>query len=170
MSGLRPEALAFLTRWREVAVAGLVAATGLWLLSRGGYLLGPLGAASLFLAFGWLILALRRIRFQRPVDAPGLVELDEGQVGYLGPSFGGYVALRDLTEIRLIDLHGQRHWRLKQADGQVLLIPVTAAGAGGLFDAFCALPGADMAAITAALDAQTDTQLVWKRPAHMALT
>jgi hypothetical protein len=81
-----------------------------------------------------------------------VVEVDEGQVGYLGPSFGGYVALPDLVEVRLVTLHGRRLWRLKQADGQTLLIPVDAAGANGLFDAFCSLPGMDMASLLAALE------------------
>ena len=131
---------------------------------------GPLGAIWLLVAGGWGLLALRRMRFQRPVDAPGLVEVDEGQVGYLGPSFGGYLSLRELIEIRVINLHRQRHWRLKQADGQVLLIPVAATGAETLFDAFAALPGVDMSALAAALDSRADTQVVWRRPSQAALT
>ena len=110
------------------------------------------------------------MRFQRPIAAPGVVELDEGQVGYLGPSFGGYVALRELVEIRIVTLHRQQHWRLKQSDGQVLLIPVAAIGAEGLFDAYAALPGVDMSAMAAALDSPADTQVVWRRPTHAALT
>jgi hypothetical protein len=81
------------------------------------------------------------------------VEVDEGQVGYLGPSFGGFVALPDLVEVRLVTMYGRRLWRLKQADGQALLIPVDAAGAERLFDAFGSLPGMDMAALLAALEA-----------------
>ena len=170
MSFLRVEARNALNRWREVAVAGLVAGFGLWLMALGGYFLGPLGGACLLLAGGWGLLALRRMRFQRPVSAPGLVEVDEGQVGYLGPNFGGYVALRELVEIRIITLHRQRLWRLKQADGQVLLIPVAAAGADGLFDAYAALPGVDMSALAAALDSRVDTQVVWRHPSRAALT
>lgn len=170
MNFFRPKAIAFLIRWQEVTAAAMFAAFGLWLVVLGGYFLGPLGAICLLLAGGWGLLALRRMRFQRPVDAPGLVEVDEGQVGYLGPSFGGYVALRELIEIRVINLHRQRHWRLKQADGQVLLIPIAATGAESLFDAFAALPGVDMSALVAALDAPNDTQVVWRRQAQAALT
>ena len=50
MSFFRPQARAFLTRWREVGLAGLVAGFGLWLMALGGYFLGPLGAGSLLLA------------------------------------------------------------------------------------------------------------------------
>ncbi len=161
---LRPGARAFLIRWREAAAALGLALCGLWLMRLGGYLLGPVGALSLAVAAGWFLLALRRLRFQRPSPpAPGLVEVDEGQVGYLGPSFGGYIALRDLTEVRLIRLHGLPHWRLKQGDGQALLVPHGAAGAEALFDAFATLPGADMAAFAGALDRAADTQTVWTR-------
>lgn len=170
MSFLRPGAAAFLARWREVGVALAVGLVGLWLVRLGGYLLTPLGALVLILALGWGLLALRRVRFQRPVSAPGVVEVDEGQVGYLGPTFGGYVSLRELTEISMIRLYGEKHWRLKQADGQVLLVPVAAAGAGALFDAFAALPGIDTAALSAAPDAVSDTMTVWRHPARAALT
>jgi hypothetical protein len=164
MSFLRPMALAQLRRWQEVAAAAVLAALGLWALALRGYFFVPLGLVLLGLAAGWGVIALRRLRFQRPVTAPGLVEVDEGQVGYLGPDFGGYVALRELAEVRLIRIRGLAHWRLKQADGQALLIPHQAAGAAALFDAFVCLPGADMAAFAGALDRPADTQTLWVRP------
>ena len=170
MTFLRPEATALLARWQELAAALVLGGVALWFLSLGGYFFTPLGVLSLLLAAGLARLALHRLRFQRPVAAPGIVEIDEGQVGYLGPSFGGYIALRELSEVRMIVLHGQRHWRLKQADGQALIIPVAAAGAAQLFDAFAVLPGADMAAFAAALDTRADTELVWRHPARLALT
>ncbi|MBS0564140.1 MAG: hypothetical protein JSR87_06625 [Proteobacteria bacterium] len=166
MSFLRPEARAALARWSEGLVALAVVGFGGWLIWLGGYLLAPVGALFVLAGAGWGLTEVRRLRFQRPVAAPGLVEIDEGQVGYLGPDFGGYVALRELAEVRLIRLHGLPHWRLKQADGQALLIPHQAQGAAALFDAFAALPGADMAAFTAALDRPADTQTVWTQPAR----
>ena len=170
MEFLRPGAAGFLPRWSEMGFALTVGDFGLWLMALGGYLLTPVGVAITMLAAGWGLLALRRIRFQRPVSAPGMVEVDEGQIGYLGPAFGGYVSLRELVEIRMISLHGQKHWRLKQGDGQVLLIPVAASGAGGLFDAFATLPGVDTALLAAAPDAGADTQMIWHHPARAALT
>ena len=59
--------------------------------------------------------------------------------------------LPELIELRLVTLRGRRVWRLKQADGQALLVPVDAAGAEGLFDAFAILPGMDTAALVAAI-------------------
>jgi len=109
------------------------------------------------------------------VAAPGVVEVDEGQIAYLGPAFGGFVALPDLVEIRLVTMRGRRLWRLRQTDGQVLLIPVDATGAERLFDAFASLPGMDMAALVAALSPGTaaapggliagpDMRVLWRRP------
>lgn len=169
MSFVTPQAQAFLARWREAVAAGMLGLVGLRLLWQGGYFFGPLGIAVLVLALGWLTLALRRMQFHRAGDAPGLVEIDEGQIGYLGPTFGGYVSVRELVEIRLVDIYERRHWRLKQADGQALLIPVSAQNAEVLFDAFAALPGVDLAAITSALARRADMQVVWRKPAHMSL-
>jgi hypothetical protein len=140
-------------RGREVIAAGAVATFGVWLVWLGGYLLLPLGLGVLAFAALWALTALRRMRFAQDIMAPGMVEVDEGQVGYLGPAAGGYVALPDLVELRLVTLQGRRVWRLKQADGQALLIPVDAAGADRLFDAFASLPGMDTAALVAAVGA-----------------
>ena len=175
MSVIRSEVTMALSRWREVIAAGVLALGGLWISWLGGYLLLPVGGAVVALAAALGIAAFRRMRFAQEVLAPGWVEVDEGQVGYLGPAFGGYVALPDLVEIRLLSMRGRRLWRLKQADGQVLLIPVDAAGAERLFDAFASLPGLGSAALLAALSptatgsGQTlpapdaTTRVVWRR-------
>lgn len=181
MSFVRPEARAAFWRWREVIVAGGFAGFGLWLMLLGGFLLLPLGAVTTVLAFGFGLLALRRLRFAQSGDAPGVVELDEGQISYFGPTFGGALALRELSELRLITQFGRRMWRLRQHDGQALLIPVEAAGAERLFDAFAALPGMDTAALVAALSPQeagggqgltlaADSRVIWQHPARAVLT
>lgn len=148
---IRPEAQAALWRWREVGVGVAVLALGLWLMRLGGYLLVPLGATVALAGLALGVLAWRRLQFVTAGAAPGVVQLDEGQISYMGPQVGGFVSLRDLVELRLISLRGRRLWRLKQADGQALLIPVEAAGAEALFDAFSSLPGLSSAALVAAL-------------------
>ena len=174
MTLIRPELAARLTRWREPIAAAALGLGGIWVATRGGWLLGPLGAGIILFAAGWAAMALRRLRFVADVAAPGMVEVDEGQVGYLGPAFGGYVALPDLVELRLLTMRGQRLWRLKQADGQALLIPVDAAGADRLYDAFASLPGMDTGALVAALapagggsgrslSADAVSTLIWRR-------
>lgn len=161
---IRPE----LKPWIEPGAALLLGLFGLWLIWLGGWVLWPLGAAVVFVALAWGGFALRRLAFQRPVDAPGLVEVDEGALRYFGArTLGGQVALRDLTELRLLRLNGQPHWRLKTRD-EALLIPVAAKGAEALPDAFTALPGFSMGAASAAL-ARRDlaVQTIWQRDAGM---
>ncbi len=174
MSWVRPEVSALVWRWREVWGGAGLALLGFWLAGQGGYLLVPSGVVVGALGAGWAVLARRRMLFHQGWDGPGMVEVDEGQIGYLGPGAGGYVSLADLTELRLLTLRGRRVWRLKQADGQALLIPVDAAGADRLFDAFSSLPGMDSATLVTALEAAppqggraltraAETRLVWAR-------
>ena len=96
-----------------------------------------------------------------------MVDLDEGRIGYWGTGggmLGGYLALEDLVEIRLLLLKDSQFWRLKSRDGQALLVPVAAAGSEKLFDAFAGLPGIDMGALAAALDRRISAQSLWRRP------
>jgi hypothetical protein len=140
-----------LHRLREMIAAAAVMAFGAWLTSRGGYVYVPLGLGLLALGAGLGVIALRHLRFSTGGEAPGVVEVVEGQISYLGPHVGGMVSLPDLVELRLLTLRGRKLWRLKQSDGQALLIPVEATGADRLYDAFASLPGMDTAALVAAL-------------------
>lgn len=167
---IRAEAWATLTRLREFFLVAGVAAFGLWLCRLGGLLFLPLGLATLGLAAGLTLIALRRLRFAQGVAGPGMVELDEAQVGWLGPEGGGYLSLRELAELRLVSRGNRRFWRLKQSDGQALLIPVDAQGADRLFDVFTALPGMDSEGLVAALDATLASEgdalgpVIWRHP------
>ncbi len=151
MIQIRPDLRERMERWSEPALGAAVLALGLWTATRGGWLLAAGGGMVAALGAGWLVLALRRLRFRGQGDAPGLVELDESRITYMGPQIGGSISLDELTEIRLLSLRGRRAWRLRQADGQVLLVPLDAAGAEVLFDAFSSLPGLSSAALVAAL-------------------
>lgn len=161
-------------RWREVGAAGVVVALGLWVASGGGFVLVPFGLLVAALGAGLAVQAWRRMRFVQGAEAPGIVEVDEGQISYMGPQLGGFVSVPELVELRLVALRGRRLWRLKQADGQALLVPVDAAGAEGLFDVFATLPGMDMGALLAALEPQGSAgargvvagevaQVLWRR-------
>lgn len=172
---IRDGARAALWRAREVMLGLGLLAVGLWLMRLGGYLLLPVGAA---LGLGGLalgLLGLRRMRFAASGGAPGIVTVDEAQISYMGPQLGGFVSLPDLIEIRLVTMRGRRMWRLKQADGQALLVPLDATGAEALFDAFSALPGLSSGDLVAALSDPgprgagvvradiAENRLVWQR-------
>ncbi len=170
---IRPELSAALLRYREALGAGLVVLAGLWLMALGGYVLVPLGLIVATIGAVLTLTALRRARFVQEVAAPGLVEIDERQISYLAPELGGFVSLDELMEIRLLAIKGRRMWRLKQADGLALLIPVDAQGAERLFDVFASLPGMDSAALVLALQpgaAQNanlklvaETRVIWRK-------
>ena len=174
---IRPEVQRLFRRWSEPALGTVVLAMGLWAATRGGWLLAATGGLVVTLGAAWAILGLRRMRFQGAADVPGMVELDEGRIRYLGPRLGGEISLADLAEIRLLTLRGRRVWRLRQGDGLVLLVPLDAAGAELMFDAFSTLPGLGSAALVAALTGPAATGqtlpgpnevdvLVWRRQAR----
>jgi len=175
MSFLRPAVLDQLYRHREGLAAAALTAFGFWVATRGGFVLLVAGLLILAIGIGWLVLALRSLRFAQKGEAPGIVQVSEGQVGYLGPQIGGFVGLPDLAEIRLLTLRGRRVWQLQPLQGPALHIPVEAAGAEALFDAFATLPGLDTAALVAALAAQAPgdgkvvalnavSRVIWTRP------
>ncbi|MBK5925887.1 hypothetical protein, partial [Rhodobaculum claviforme] len=114
---------------------------------------------------GW-----RRLRFRPAGQAPGLVRMVEGQVAYFGPETGGFAALTEIEALQLIPRppHGAV-WVLVQPDTR-LEIPVAAEGAERLFDFFGALPGIDMAAVTAAArDPGPVPRILWSRRASPRL-
>ena len=159
--------------YRETVAALVATGLGLWVFSRGGWVFWPLGTLIAGASALWALDAWRRLRFRSRATAPGVVELDEGAIRYLSPDrlLGGEIALRDLSEIRLLRLNGRAHWRLKSLDGQALLVPVDARGADGLASAFAALPGVDMGRISAALKADGPTmQTLWTRDNRARLT
>jgi hypothetical protein len=163
---IRPALMRSLRRWSEPLSAIIALFVSLWFLTLGGWFFGLIGVGGGFVSLAWLLAALRRLPFRRDVGGPGVVEIDEGAIRYYGARLlGGEIALRDLSEIRLLPLQGRPHWRLKSTDAQALLIPLDAAGAAALADAFAALPGIRMGEISAALQNPANTvRTLWVRP------
>lgn len=173
MTAIRPELLARLMTWRELLGAVAIVGGGVWVMTWGGGFYLGLGLLIGLTGLGLGLSALRRLRFHSDGQAPGVVQVDEGQISYLAPEGGGFVALSELTEVELIfDASGGRHWRLAQAGLPTVTIPVAAKGADALFDAFVSLPGARAGHILAALDRapRDGPATVWRRNDRPALT
>jgi hypothetical protein len=161
---LRPGAAAVLRKWREPLIALAVIALGVWIAASPGpivqgfgWVLAGLGAVS-------LIPAIRRARFQASGDAPGVVQVDERRILYMGPTHGGAIALDELRQLSLRRMDdGRAAWVLVEGT-TLLVIPTEARGAEALFDAFTALPGRSAQAILAARDMpQPGTTRLWVR-------
>lgn len=137
----RPEARATVWRWREVLLGVFVALMGCWFVTGPGFLLAVPGYGLVVAGIALIWLGVQRGRFRRQGNGAGAVQVDEGQISYYGPLTGGSIALRELQSLTLDGTLFPPHWRLNQEGVPSLLIPVNAAGAEVLFDAFSTLPG-----------------------------
>ena len=154
---IRPEVRRALWRWREALAGGVAAALGLWWAATAYGALLVIGTA---LLVGGVLLAVAGVRrglARRGGDGPGVVQVDEGQVGYFGPEEGGILALAD---VRRVSITGGPvpGWRL-ETDEWRLDVPFGAVGADALLDAFARLPGFDTARATGDAGART----IWVR-------
>jgi hypothetical protein len=172
MSFLRPELAAALVRSREVLVWLGVLLFGIMLAWRGyaggGALLIVVGALASGVALGLLKGALGRQALRAAAPGPGVVAIDEGRIGYLGPLDGGYADLAMLTEVALVARAGgaDRAWVLRSEDGTRLEIPLGAEGAERVPDALAALPGFDLSRGVSALARPGGRSVpIWSRPA-----
>lgn len=169
MSFIRPEARAAVQRWREALLGAGLAALGLWWALGMDGILHWLGYALLPLSAAVLVMGVQRARFRTPGQGPGVVQVTEGQIAYFGPHTGGVVALSELRRVALDPSGRPALWVLSQPGQPPLSIPVTAAGAEALLDAFAALPGFSTAQAIDCLRRQgTAQRLVWERPGRNA--
>lgn len=169
---IRPEAAATLARWRETIIGTALGGAGLSMLITSGGLVFLFGLAlallGAFLAFN----GIRHARFRTETAAPGVVEVVEGRITYLGPVMGGSAALDDLTQVVFRrSSTGEAFWRLSQDGNQPLYIPEGAHGAEILLDALAPLPNFDGGAMVRAVQTRTPVNIiVWSRPGRAALT
>ena len=169
MSFIRPEAAAFLKKWREAIIAGVI-------------LLGSLQAASATYgalnAFSWVtaligaalfIEGVRRARLPDRMGGVGVVDVDERQITYFGPHGGGAISLNDLVRIKVRTTEkgpkgSDFFWEFNDLSGQRLTVPGDAENASALFDALTVLPGAEYeAVIKASQSTKPGEFLVWER-------
>ena len=166
MSFIRPEASAAVWRWRELVVGVLLALLAIWWFLGPKGLLGWIAPVVLVGAIALIAVGLQLGRFRGTGTGTGLgaVQVDEGQITYYGPLTGGTIALRELSLLKFDGSLRSAHWILEQNDGPALMIPVDAAGADVLFDAFAVLPGLQTERILKQLRNRPEgVVLMWER-------
>lgn len=160
---LRPEAAAWLARWREALAGGVVALLGLWWWLSGMTIW--IAAAPVLAGLAVVYTGAQRARLRAAEPGPGVVRVDEGRVLYMGPRGGGMAELAALRSVA-VDPRA-RAWLL---DGEApLTIPAGALGADALLDAFAALPGFQARRALAELEGEgTGPVVVWTAPGEGA--
>ena len=162
---LRPEVRAFLERWREVLLAGIVFLLGVWWALTGVGINVWLGYIFCLIGIGWSVAAVQRARFAQDGDGPGVVQIRERRLAYFGPLDGGIMDVADLSRLEIDPTsHPDPSWVLTSIEGQVLAIPINAKGAEGLFDVFASLPDIKTNTVLDVLSRTPDARVtVWSR-------
>ena len=169
MSFIRPEAKAFLWKWREAIVAGVILMGSLQAASTTTGLINGLSWVTALIGAALFIEGVRRARLPERDGGVG-VEVDERQITYLGPMGGGALSINELARVKvrtaaLGPAAADFYWEFTDREGQRLTIPGDAENASALFDALTALPGADYEAVIRASKSKEETeQIVWTRP------
>ncbi len=167
---IRPEVIALFRRYAEVIAGALIAAIGIWLLTRPNVLAKIIGALVLGTGLVMAAAALRRIAFKTDRIGPGVVEVDERQISYFAADQGGAVSIEALVRVTVVTTSDgpwaeDMHWLLEEDGGARLLIPNAATGTEKLFDAFAALDGVDYSMATKAMGSVgNDSYVIWAKP------
>lgn len=162
---LRPEARQSLTRYRDLIIAAVVGALGLyWILTTFGIMVW-IGWLLIIVATAFAASGIQRLRFTNEQGGIGIVSVKEGQVTYLAPFDGGMVAMSELSTLILDYSQDPPRWVLKQLGQSDVQIPLNAEGTDKLFDVFASLPGLQTGEMLAALEKnQGHPIVIWQRP------
>lgn len=142
-SGPASRPAAILSRWAETAIAALLLALALRYGVGGVRLGGWTGWVLIALAAPiglWLRLAALKAMSARADLGPGVANVDERRVTYMGPETGGALSLDALRAVD-VESGAAPTWILRQDGGPTLRIPAAADGADRLPEALAALPG-----------------------------
>jgi hypothetical protein len=160
----RPTAI--LSRWAETGIAALLLVLALRYGIDGALMGGWVGWALIALAalIGiWLRLAALKAWTARADLGPGVANVDERRVTYMGPETGGALSL---DALRAVDVESGDApiWILRQDGGPTLRIPAGADGADRLPEALASLPGfSELKALRALAAVGHALHPVWRR-------
>ena len=171
MSMIRPGARAFLSRWQEAILSGIVLLGSLQAAAVTTGLVRGLSYAAALVCAALFIEGVRRARRPDRGTGAGRVEVDERKITYFSSLGGGAISIDDLVRVKVRP--GTRapsgpdfFWEFTDLHGQRLTISGNAGNGAALFDALTALPGADLEAAIRVSGPNADgEQVVWEAAA-----
>lgn len=168
MSFIRPEAAAFIKKWREAMIGGCVLMFNLQLVATSFGTLRGIAWAGVLLGAALFIEGVRRARFPAQDGGPGVVEVVERQITYFGPHGGQSISVDDLSRVDVRATTGGGNvadffWEFTDTEGTQLSIPSNAEKSESLIDVLSVLDGVDYDAVRRANRSDTeDVFAVWR--------
>lgn len=110
---------------------------GIWIASTTIGFVSIIGSGLAIVGALLVFSGIQRARFRGGSDGAGVVQVDERQITYYGPTNGGAISIGALIRVELRPMLGGAHsWVLIEAGGAPLIIPTNAEHADLLFDVF----------------------------------
>lgn len=168
MSMVRPEVMAFLSRWRETLAGAALSMLGVWYAVNGTGLMPMIGMAITVGGAILLFTGFHRARLRRGSDGPGLVEITERQLTYFDALGGQSFSFDDVIAITIrTDGAGGMVWLFERRAEPTARIPANAAGANAIFDALAAFDGVDYPQVLRAASSRVNASFaVWQSGAR----
>ncbi|MYA89739.1 MAG: hypothetical protein F4X97_15030 [Boseongicola sp. SB0662_bin_57] len=171
MSMIRPEARAFLSRWQEAILSGIVLLGSLQAAALTTGLVRGLSYAAALVCAALFIEGVRRGRLPDRSTGAGRVEVDERQITHFTSLGRGEMSVDDLVRVKVrpgdrTSIGSDFFWEFTDIHGQRLTISGDVGNGAALFDALTALPGADLEAAIRVSGPNADgEQTVWEAAA-----
>ncbi len=170
MYSIRPEIRQAIWRFRDALIGIAVLLLGLYWAVNSFGIIAILGMI-MIVAGALLILAgIQRARFRGGLGGAGVVQVDEGQVTYFGPYYGGSVVIENIVKVELdATIRFAPVWVIFDQDAGPIRVPTNAEGAEALFDVFASLEGIETERMLAELQKDHSTPVViWQaKPASL---
>jgi len=142
MNFIRQELRYAIWRYRDALIGIAVLLLGVYWVVNGFGFISILGMSVAVVGALLALAGIQRGRFRSGLGGAGVVQVDEGEVTYFGPFYGGSVVIENIVKVELDPTNRLAPvWVLYDRVAGRIRVPTNAEGAEALFDVFANLDG-----------------------------